>query len=476
MEKPIKELANEIIEKINKILEVYNNQSPMDKLKIMVAEKLALIDEEEKTINNELIKLYEIYKQTFQYKQEDENFIDPDYETKLKAIKKIILERHSESLLELSRAKYNLKTSNLIFRMINLLINDDGEYSEKTNNQVHNQLINENLNVFKVNMSIFIIHLIFEKIRERLDTIMNENETNIISSLDDLLLEYNNDAKILGEVLASRFKYIQDDSNLRNNYRIMKEYLITKGFNGNFNSLFQFVRNSSSHGEYYPVIDTDGNIHIKIYNNGREKDSLELQQLFDFTDEKIGALSNFDEYKLILTLYKSNDLVEIVNELKKSSSKEELLKFLAILSVFNVIQYNNQKFFKTLHSSTDSEKRKIDLLNIKKYFQTSYNNSERDNYDILETIKNAIGHMNVSYTNEIIEFNNRLVNEKCNCSIFELFAFVLESGIYQLSVATALHQQYVDKVNEIINNKYYIEPDKNYINLEYIDNNYHKKH
>ena len=84
--------------------------------------------------------------------------------------------------------------------------------------------------------------------------------------------------------------------------------------------------------------------------------------------------------------------------------------------------------------------------------------------------------MNISYSNEMIEFENRLVNEKCSCSIFELFAFVLESGVYELSVATASYQHYADKVKEIIRNKYYIQSDKNYINLEYIDNNYNRKY
>ena len=147
-------------------------------------------------------------------------------------------------------------------------------------------------------------------------------------------------------------------------------------------------------------------------------------------------------------------------------------------------QYNTEQLFESLNSSKISPIRKVDSLDIKKYFTTSYNSETRDNYEILKTIKHAIGHMNVEYENGNITFDNKKENESCTTSIYDLFAFSLKSGIYNVAIATAFYQHYIEEVKMktmYINNiKIYNEKNNNYYKIESnkqdIYNNINKKY
>lgn len=436
---------NEILNNIDKWNKKHQGKSG---LKEMVWERLPFLKDEADTMSKELVELYKTYKQYLEYQKSGKSVLMYDLAIKVNIIKQMLDKGYTETRLQLIRAQYNLKINNHIFRMLNYLINSDDQHKREVNEKIYNPLINNEINIFKLNMAFFIINLIFEKIRDKIDFILEANNEEIEELLEKLVEEYNGDAQTIGEVLASRFEEVRRNEEKHNKYRIMREKLIEKGFNGNRWSLFKTIRNSSSHGEFYPIIREKNEIDIKIDNSGKEKRTMSLPILLTFVDSKISCLSSIKDYDLFIDFYKSTDLLATMEKYKKRGKVDEVIKLLAVLSMYNIVQYNYEPLYEKVTLSDTSTIKKIDILDIKKYFTTSYDIEQKDNHKILETIKNAIGHMHIKYENESITFNNTLVGESCTISIFDLFSFTLISGVYDMSIATIQYQHYVEEVKK----------------------------
>lgn len=446
------EILSEILSHIEEWNKKDAHQQPKEKLKNMVGQSIPFLKTNVDTISTELVELYKTYKKYIEYTKNSKNVYSYDLQVRINVISKLLNDGYTETKLQLIRARYNLKINNHIFRMLNYMINNDNEYRKRINESLYNPLINKEINIFKLTMSFFLVNLIFESIRDKIDLILDKPEEETIELLEQLIKEYNNDVQTIGEVLVSRYKDIKDNQEKHNKYRIMRDILISKEFDGNRVSLFNITRNSSSHGEFYPIIEENNYIDIKLDNNGQEKRVMSLQTLLTFVDSKISSLPVNENYTLLVDFYKSTDLLSTMEEYKNNGKSEEVIKLLAVLSMYNIVQYNLEPLYKNLTISRKNNIKKINILNIKKYFTTSYDNDEKENYTILETIKHAIGHMHIRYENDNIVFYNKQNDEWCMSSIFDLFNFSLNSGILNMAVATTYYQHYMQEVKERLSN------------------------
>lgn len=485
MEKSENELLLEqILNSIEKIGKKNEEQNPIEALKQIVWEGLPFLKSNAGTMSNELKELYKTYKEYLKLSKDNKNVMYIyDLQTRINVIQKMIADGYEETKLQLIRAKYNLKTINHIFIMLNFMINDKDAYKKKVSEKLYNPLINQNINIFKLNMSFFIINLIFENIRDKIDVILSQPEENTETLIENLLKEYNDDAQTIGEVLLSRWKDVRGKPE-HNQYKIMREKLIEKVFDANKTPIFKILRNSSSHGEFYPIIRGNNDIDIKIDNESKEKQIMSLQTLLTFVDSKISTLPNMDEYSIFIEFYRSTDLLTTMEKYKKQEKTEDVIKMLAILSMYDIVQYNTEQLFADLKSNKISSIRKVDNLDIKKYFTTSYNSESKTNYEILETIKHAIGHMHVRYENGNITFENKQTDSRCTASINDIFTFSLRSGIYNVATATLFYQYYIEEVKRRTSYINCISIEKNnYINYYKIEsdkqdiyNNINKKY
>lgn len=277
MEKEDNELLLEqilsIIEENNKKIE---SQDSEELLKQMVWEGLLFLESKAGTMSNELTELYKTYKEYLKLSKNINKNVLYKYELQIRVnvIQKMIEEGYDETKLQLIRAKYNLKIINQLFIILNFMINED-DYRKNISKRLYDPQINQNINIYKLNMSLFMINLIYEKTRDKIDAILMQPESKTETLIEDLLKEYNGDSQTLGEVLSSRYKDVRNSPE-HNQYRIMREYLIEQGFDTTKTPIFKFLRNSSSHGEFYPIIRDNNDIDIKIDNDGKEKQVISL--------------------------------------------------------------------------------------------------------------------------------------------------------------------------------------------------------
>jgi len=431
-----------IVEENNKNIKIKDSEKL---LKQMVWEGLPFLKSKSGTMSNELINLYETYKKYLELSKDNKNVLYKyELQIKVNVIQKMLEEDYDETKLQLIRAKYNLMIINYFFIMLNFMINNDVD-RRNISKKLYDPQINQNINIFKLNMSLFLINLIFEKIRDKIDEILRQPESKTETLIENLLKEYNGDSQMLGEVLLARYEDVRGTQE-HDKYRIMREYLIKKGFDTTKIPIFRFLRNSSSHGEFYPIIKNNNNIDIKIDNNGKEKQVMSLQTLITLVDSKISTLPNTDEYSVFIDFYKSTDLLTTMENYKTKEKTDEVIKMLAILSMYNIVQYNMEQLFKELKAGKKSQIRKVDKLDIKKYFTILPENGEETNYKIIETIKHAIGHMHIECKNGNITFKNIKANQSCTASINNIFAFALKSGIYSAVTATEFYQYYIEEV------------------------------
>ena len=253
-----------------------------------------------------------------------------ELQIRVNVIQKMIEEGYDETKLQLIRAKYNLKIINQLFIILNFMINED-DYRKNISKRLYDPQINQNINIYKLNMSLFMINLIYEKTRDKIDAILMQPESKTETLIEDLLKEYNGDSQTLGEVLSSRYKDVRNSSE-HNQYRIMREYLIEQGFDTTKTPIFKFLRNSSSHGEFYPIIRDNNDIDIKIDNDGKEKQVISLQTLITLVDSKLSTLPSAEEYQIFIDFYKSTDILEtmekcmsVLDTYKSSTYKPDIL-------------------------------------------------------------------------------------------------------------------------------------------------------
>lgn len=231
MEKEDNELLLEqilsIIEENNKKIE---SQDSEELLKQMVWEGLLFLESKAGTMSNELTELYKTYKEYLKLSKNINKNVLYKYELQIRVnvIQKMIEEGYDETKLQLIRAKYNLKIINQLFIILNFMINED-DYRKNISKRLYDPQINQNINIYKLNMSLFMINLIYEKTRDKIDAILMQPESKTETLIEDLLKEYNGDSQTLGEVLSSRYKDVRNSPE-HNQYRIMREYLIEQGF------------------------------------------------------------------------------------------------------------------------------------------------------------------------------------------------------------------------------------------------------
>lgn len=478
---------NTLIETLDRLIDKYNSYTKEDKLKMMLADRVELLTDKvgTKALIGQDIK--KAAREQELMKNAGINYLD--YETPITILAQLSLyiKKYSEDQRQVLRANYNLKTNNEMFRILNYIINRDLKY---------NDLINDNSNIFRINLSFFIINLLFEKINDRLKEIIFSSVDTVEDKISFLLEKYDNDAQMIGEILVTNFKLVKKDEALRSNYRIMKEFLQSKGFNSESSSLFIITRNAASHGDFYPNIIDKNTIDLIVFAKGEEQRRISLQSLLTFIDSKLSVFSLEEKYKVLLELFQSRNLIETINKMIEEGKKDELLKTLAILSMFNIVQYNNENHFKNIHDMKNKENRLIDSLKIKEFFSTTYSQDEKTNYDILQTIKNAIGHMNVIVNGDIITFYNKMKEEKCSCSITDLFNFLLVDDLYSMTSQTSYFQhlkseekrikeafsnynneiyRFEDLSDTVVYNKYPYDEDSEDINTNIINDNKFKK-
>lgn len=262
-----------IIEENNKKIE---SQDSEELLKQIVWEGLPFLESKAGTMSNELTELYKTYKEYLKLSKNINKNVLYKYELQIRVniIQKMIEEGYDETKLQIIRAKYNLKIINQFFIMLNFMINED-DYRKNISKRLYDPQINQNINIYKLNMSLFMINLIYEKTRDKIDAILMQPESKTKTLIEELLKEYNGDSQTLGEVLSSRYNDVENSPE-HNQYRIMREYLIEQGFDTTKIPIFKFLRNSSSHGEFYPIIRDNNDIDIKIDNVGKEKQVISL--------------------------------------------------------------------------------------------------------------------------------------------------------------------------------------------------------
>ena len=457
-DKSVNDLAHQILDKINQKLTEYDNQPEIEKIREAIWDANILFKNEADIIANELVKIYQSYLEYKKTNNQSENIYDYDLIARVQVLKDLINSGYEESKKELLRVKYNTIITNQIFRLLNILLNNNNEYKQGINSTFLEEIRN-NLDIFKINLSIFMLHIIFEDIKVKMEQVVYGNINDVEASIDELLVEYNNDSQLLGIVLNSIRKDI-NGTTFHSTYSRIRTYLISKGYNGAFKSIFSQIRNSSSHGEFYPSVDNNGEMNIELIDDNGTSINITKQDLFNYLNGVISFFPKGKKYELFLEFFNSNDLINTLEKIKDEGKEEEALKFFSMLLSFNLVEYNYEQFLQKLLIDNNPIKKKIETIDVKKYFDTSYDKGSATNEKILETIKHSLGHVNVQYANGKIVFENKKRNESCECSLLDLINFAMNSGIHQVDIATEFYQQYKYRVEKRIRDLYNISKEK----------------
>lgn len=421
-----------LLEKISRMISKYENIPDDEKIKKMISDKLMFDSEMTSQINSGYNTLIELIKEWKSLEVKGENAYYGNLSIEAQAMINVYKMRCEENKKDLQRAKYNLETNNSIFRILDYILNA---------NSNHKSMLQQNSSILKLNCSQFIINYYFEKIRDELIFVMQQDLEKVDSEMHNLCNKYNNNPKIIQlmyEVL------IQNFSTIRNEYkpksRIIGNFLRARGVSGDRNiipndSLFILLRNCASHGEFYPDLDTQivEAINTKNENNQVIK-NISFDEIINYAKE-ISALFNDEKVELFNKLLLSGNILQTIDEIKTAYNNEEILKQFGILLMFNLIQYNNEHYFVRIAENSDT-KTYLESVNIKDYFDSSFSKNEKSTYEFMEVIKNALGHMNVELDGSTISFHNKLKNETVSSNIAKMYDFILSSSICDLAMST----------------------------------------
>ena len=160
-----------IVEENNKNIKIKDSEKL---LKQMVWEGLPFLKSKSGTMSNELINLYETYKKYLELSKDNKNVLYKyELQIKVNVIQKMLEEGYDETKLQLIRAKYNLMIINYFFIMLNFMINNDVD-RRNISKKLYDPQINQNINIFKLNMSLFLINLIFENQIDAINDVLPE--------------------------------------------------------------------------------------------------------------------------------------------------------------------------------------------------------------------------------------------------------------------------------------------------------------
>lgn len=336
----------------------------------------------------------------------------------------------NEDKKDLQRAKYNLETNNTIFRILDYFLNG---------NDSHELALEQNSKLLKLNCSQFIINYYFEKIRDELVHVMQQDLSNVESEMIALCNRYNNPKiiQLMFEVLIQNFSTIKNAYKPKS--RAIGAFLRAKGVVGDRNtipndSIFILLRNCASHGEFYPDVEQEMVEAINTKRNNTVTKNISFDEIISYAKD-LSNLFNDDKVGLFRELLLSDNLTETINTIKDTNSNDEILKQFGVLLMFNLIQYNNEQYFIRLSENSETSDY-LDSVNIKEYFSSSFNKDEKSTYEFMEVIKNAIGHMNIEFDGSTITFINRLKNDSVSSSIVKMYDFILSSSICDLAMST----------------------------------------
>lgn len=299
-----------------------------------------------------------------------------------------------------------------------------------------------------IHASLAMLNMYFEDIYKDIDRIMSEDYTgmssleveNVIQQRCNALSEkYVNRDDLISTVMN---KYFTDHGIVRMPRNVPPRStfaLMRSQFSQNANCR-QFIdlRNLSSHGDYN-VVDQNG--VIQIVKNGVA--SVSYEELLSFVKSKIYNIN--PDYKCFV------DLINKFTEENANSelSEQERLEFLVKLSAFVVIQYNTQHYFKEL--KTDDGVSITDKMNADKVFSLKRGGVDitASGYDILEYIKNALGHGNVAVNDSVVSFYNQRTDTTVTADVLDYLEFLLQPEfVYSLSY-TGAYRVYRDKCREL---------------------------
>lgn len=421
-----------LLEKIGRMLSKYENMPDDEKIRQMISDKLMFDSEMTAQIKSGYNSLIELVKEWEHLKSlKGENAYFGNLTIEAQAMIKLYELHYDEDKKDLQRAKYNLETNNTIFRILDYVLNG---------NASHELALEQNSKLLKLNCSQFIINYYFEKIRDELIHVMQQDLTNVESEMIVLCNRYNNNPKIIQlmfEVLIQNFSTIKNEYKPKS--RAIRAFLRAKGVVGDRNtipndSIFILLRNCASHGEFYPDVEQEMVEAINTKSNNTVTRNISFDEIISYAKD-VSNLFNDDKVGLFRELLFSNNLTETINTIKETNSNDEILKQFGVLLMFNLIQYNNEQYFIRLSENSETSDY-LDSVNIKEYFSSSFNKDEKSTYEFMEVIKNAIGHMNIEFDGSTITFINRLKNESVSSSIVKMYDFILSSSICDLAMST----------------------------------------
>lgn len=423
-----------LIEKIDRMLSKYQNMPDDEKIRQMISDKLIFDSEMTTQIKsgyNSLIELVKEWEHLKSLSLKGENAYFGYLTIEVQAMIKLYELHCNEDKKDLQRAKYNLETNSTIFRILDYFLNG---------NDSHELALEQNSKLLKLNCSQFIINYYFEKIRDELVHVMQQDLSNVESEMIALCNRYNNNPKIIQlmfEVLIQNFSTIKNAYKPKS--RAIGAFLRAKGVVGDRNtipndSIFILLRNCASHGEFYPDVEQEMVEAINTKRNNTVTKNISFDEIISYAKD-LSNLFNDDKVGLFRELLLSDNLTETINTIKDTNSNDEILKQFGVLLMFNLIQYNNEQYFIRLSENSETSDY-LDSVNIKEYFSSSFNKDEKSTYEFMEVIKNAIGHMNIEFDGSTITFINRLKNDSVSSSIVKMYDFILSSSICDLTMST----------------------------------------
>ena len=421
-----------LLEKIGRMLSKYENMPDDEKIRQMISDKLMFDSEMTTQIKSGYNSLIELVKEWEHLKSlKGENAYFGNLTIEAQAMIKLYELHCDEDKKDLQRAKYNLETNNTIFKILDYVLNG---------NDSHELALEQNSKLLKLNCSQFIINYYFEKIRDELIHVMQQDLSNVESEMIALCNRYNNNPKIIQlmfEVLIQNFSTIKNEYKPKS--RAIGAFLRAKGVVGDRNtipndSIFILLRNCASHGEFYPDVEQEMVEAINTKSNNTVTRNIPFDEIISYAKD-VSNLFNDDKMGLFRELLLSDNLTETINTIKDTNSNDEILKQFGVLLMFNLIQYNNEQYFIRLSENSETSDY-LDSVNIKEYFSSSFNKDEKSTYEFMEVIKNAIGHMNIEFDGSTITFINRLKNESVSSSIVKMYDFILSSSICDLAMST----------------------------------------
>ena len=421
-----------LLEKIGKMLSKYDNMPDDEKIRQMISDKLMFDTEMTTQIKSGYNSLIELIKEWEYLKSlKGENAYFGNLSIEAQAMINLYELHCDEDKKDLQRAKYNLEANNTIFRILDYVLNG---------NDSHELAFEQNSKLLKLNCSQFIINYYFEKIRDELIHVMQQDLSNVESEMIALCNKYNNNPKIIQlmfEVLIQNFSTIKNEYKPKS--RAIGAFLRAKGVVGDRNtipndSIFILLRNCASHGEFYPDVEQEMVEAINTKSNNTVTRNISFDEIISYAKD-VSNLFNDDKVGLFRELLLSDNLTETINTIKDTNSNDEILKQFGVLLMFNLIQYNNEQYFIRLSEDVETSDY-FDSVNIKEYFSSSFNKDEKSTYEFMEVIKNAIGHMNIEFDGSTITFINRLKSESVSSSVVKMYDFILSSSICDLAMST----------------------------------------